>query len=388
MDYQKRFEEIRDFLKAHTYLHELELLERFEEDLSPKYKKWSDELGSLSINEILSIENNYEFSFIKDSTLRDFIKTAKDLSKIEQKKLDSPSIDDNIKRKMNKKKVHEISKITSLLKDSTHERIIDIGSGAGHLSSALVNEHRNSICIDSNKDFQSMGEEKLKRWSPKTLESIEFINKEIQNDDQLNQYINKDTLFIGLHSCGALSSTLVQLNPDHLLNFGCCYHKLEKEYNLSAASLNSPIWFTNHAKTSAAKGHAYLSEKDFENKFIVKRFRYTLHYFLKDKFQDSFVTLGNAKKHDYLGPFSDYAHSYCKKTLSFTKEELEKYYKENIHFIDSVIKAGTLRSLLGRLIELYIILDRALFLIENGRAANIFEVFERELSPRNIAIYY
>ena len=283
MDYQKRFEEIRGFLKSHTYLHELELLERFEEDLSPIYKGWSDELCTLSFDQLRAIENNYETNFIKDSGLYDFIKKAEVLSIIEKRNFESSSIDENIKRKMNQKKVHEISKIKTLLKDSAQKLIIDIGSGAGHLSSALVSDSRESICIDSNKDFQKMGEEKLKRWSPKTLQNIKFITKEIKNRNELSQYINDETLFIGLHSCGPLSSTLVELNPNHLLNFSCCYHKLENEYNLSKRAKESPLWFTNHAKTSAAKGHAFLTEDDFKNKIIVKRFRYTLHYFLKEK---------------------------------------------------------------------------------------------------------
>jgi hypothetical protein len=387
MNYEKRFLEIRDFLKEHTYLHQLEMLERNEQPLSAPYKSWTQELVQLSQSELINIENTYSSQLIINTELKLFIETAKKLIDLPKKDISESKIPQNLKRKLSHKKLHEISTIKTLLKDEDIDQFIDIGSGAAHLSSCILQPHQRSICIDMNKEFQDGGKEKLTRWSPSTLEKIEFVQKEIKTAADLIPFsLNNKSMILGLHACGPLSSSLVKLSPKRLLNLGCCYHKLKDEYNLSAVSQKSPIWFTNHALTSAAKGFSFLTEKDYKQKYKVKTYRYTLHYFLKEVLRKNFMTLGNGKKSDYELSFSQYCHIYAKETSTFTHDELESYFQEKKEFIESVIVSGVLRSILGRVIEIYIILDRALLLQENGSHPKVFELFNRDISPRNIAI--
>ena len=387
MNYEKRFLEIRDFLSNHQYIHELEMLERFEDKISEPYSSWIHQLSKLSQQELLKIENEYNSDLIEDPSLKKFIKTAHDLIQVPHKAVEAEIINKNLQRKMTAKKVYEVALIAGLLKSQEHTHFIDVGSGAGHLSSVLVNNKRSSVCIDQNANFQKMGKDKLKRWSPETLEKIVFSNRKILSHKDLEDY-NKDSMLIGLHSCGALSTSLIQLLPKRILNFGCCYHKISDEYNISELSKKEPLYFTNHAKTSAAKGYSYMSSSEYNEKFQVKRYRYTLHFLLKEKFGDTFSSVCNGKNIDYQKKFSDYAQKFSKKDLNLSEEQLDQYYVHNIDFIDHVIKAGTLRALLARVIELYFILDRVLFLRENGIPAQMFTLFSRKISPRNIAIYF
>ena len=50
-------------------------------------------------------------------------------------------------------------------------------------------------------------------------------------------------------------------------------------------------------------------------------------------------------------------------------------------FLDNIIRWQT-----GRVIELYILYDRSLWLIENGFNVHMAEYFDEEISPRNIGI--
>ena len=387
MNYEKRFLEIRDFLKEHQYLHELEMLERYESPLIWPYNEWSDELNSLTTQEILEIENTNNPDLVKNSDLRNFIIKINKLIELPAKKIKELHFSEDLKRKMNKKKVHEIGLINSLLKNEKVSGFIDIGSGAGHLSSVLVNDSRTSICIDLNSEFQKMGLEKLKRWSPATVDKIRFIQFNIKSPKDLEQFGSPNDMTLGLHSCGPLSTQIVKLRSRRMLNFACCYHKLHDEYNISMLASSNPIWFTKHALTSAAKGFAIQSSDEFDQKLRVKKFRYTLHFFLKKNYKQEFLSVGNAKSFDYEGEFSDYCHKYSPITINESKEEILNYYNENKTFIQQIIVSGSLRALIGRVIEVYIILDRAIYLQEHNLEPKVFELFDREISPRNIALF-
>lgn len=390
MNYEKRFLEIKEFLKEHEYLHELEMLERCEAPLKEPYSSWVEELAQLSLEELIDLEINKNTEKIKNPEFKSFINQVNTLIKIPQLKLKQTKIDPFLKRKMNAKKVYEIQTLKTLI--DPIEKIttfIDIGSGAGHLSSALIVDQprKKSFCIDLNSEFQSMGKEKLKRWTPDVLTRLQFIKMEISEETKYPfSYHQKNTLIIGLHSCGPLSTYLIKQIPQNILNFGCCYHKLKDEYNLSINACVDPLWFTNHALTSASKTHFKIDQEDYLKKLAVKRYRYTLHYILKEKLNIDFMSIGNAKESDYQLEFADYAYKFSEDIKSITRDELinlyDKYQKK-VHF---VIRSGSLRALLARVIEVYLNLDRVLYLNENGVSSELLAIFDKEISPRNLCI--
>jgi len=388
MNYEKRFCEIRDFLIKHEYLHELETLNRFEEvELKEPYDLWFEEINLLSKVQLIDFESNQDITNLKDTNLIKFMNTVKELITIPTKEPQEFDLADIYKRKMNIKKVHEIQTIKYFLdKNVSIDSFIDIGSGAAHLSQALVSDNnKSSICIDMNQNFQKIGIDKINKWLPHLKDKIEF--KQLVITSETLSQLKKDSMILGLHSCGPLSTYLIESCHQYTLNFGCCYHKLVDEYNISNLSKKLPIKFTSHALTMAAKGNSKLSIDDLKRKYKVKMFRYTLHYLSLEKLNTPFTTLGNAKQSDYDGKFSDYAYKYLAKAKVMSKEDLEDYYQTNQVRINKAIKAGSLRAQLARLIELYIILDRVIYLREKNIDANMFELFNRDISPRNIAIF-
>lgn len=394
MDLEKRFCNIRSFLQQHQYLHELEVMERFPFPLQGPYHDWTEDILELSDEQIIALECFGDTSHLQSSDLIEFIQTAWQLAEIEEVKLTTEVIPQKLTRKLTPKKLHEISKIKGLLKEKDVDTIIDVGSGAGHLSSILVYDRSiKSICVDMNSQFQEQGKKKLERWNPELLEKLQFVPFELKDGRLLPfEYQLQKSLVLGLHSCGALSSYLIQnqvSNPEQaLLNFGCCYHKLVDEYNLSQLAKSNPIQFTNHALTMAAKCHKIFDLKELHKRTSVKRFRYALHFYCQEVLNTSFATLGNAHPKDYLGKFSDYVHRYYDHQDQLEAMDLDEYFSSartqlNIQI---ALKAGVIRSALGRLIELYLTLDRALFLKEHDIPVYVARVFDRTLSPRNIAI--
>lgn len=383
MDYEKRFCQIRDFLKDHQYLHRLEMMNRYPENLELPYHQWVKDIENFDYKSLLALERDYDTSHIFDEGLINFIDQCKSLSNIPYVQTEEIKLQSNLKRKLTPKKVHEIQRIKSYIANfkSDHKTIIDIGSGAGHLSCALVyDQNKHAYCIDMNERFQKQGQKKIDYWLPELKDKMTFvcqkINKNLFYPAQLDQ---DSSLVIGLHSCGALSSQIIQSLPRHLINFGCCYHKLTDEYNLSQIAKQNPISFTGHALTLAAKCLGTQSIQDIENKFLVKHFRYPVHFFCIDHLHAAPESLGNAKPVDYQGTFLNYLEKYCPQFKNFKISLKEK--ETNYYF-----KAGSLRALLGRLIELYIVLDRVIFLQENGLDAKVYQFFTPSISPRNLGI--
>lgn len=385
MNLEKRFIAIKDFLLKHQYLHEREVLERDDFQQSP-YHFWAQEVQKLSPTKRITLENELDIRAPLSESYSQFLKQIRELCVIPKFPYRDKELPKELLARINAKKRHEISVIKQQLSHKEINKIIDIGSGAGHLSSVLLHQNnKESLCIDMSSDFQAIGKKKLTRHAPNILKRLQFETHKITDR---SQFPTSD-LLIGLHACGDLSSILIQkyvkANIKNLLSYGCCYHKLTKEhYNLSQ---NADLKLTNHSLTMAAKSYKSLDITDYQKRQRVKNFRYTLHFFMQEKLNLEFETIGNANQEDYQGKFSQYMYKYLAQSKSFSESDLEEYYEEKKNDVDYYIAAGIIRSHLARLVELYIILDRALFLKEKGFAVEVQETFSSKLSPRNISLF-
>ncbi|MFT6631028.1 MAG: hypothetical protein ACJAS4_000974 [Bacteriovoracaceae bacterium] len=389
MNLEKRFIEIKEFLAEHQTLLDTEVLELFPFDNLP-YTTWISELIQLSQEDLINLENNLDHSLINSSHYKSFLMKIQELTQIEMVPPSDESIPNHLKRKLSLKKQHEIKQIKKLLNTNDSENIIDIGSGAGHLSSLLLlGNNKTSLCIDCEEKYQQIGIDKLKREAPEILERIQFKTSLINENFKVPQV--SQALLIGLHACGDLSVNIIKgfskSSTEELLSFGCCYHKLSpSQVNISKLSKVHYIKLTNHALTMASKSFKSLNYKDFMTREKVKKFRYTIHLFMHEKLKLGFKTLGNAKAEDYNGTFSDYVKKYLIEAKNIKSEEIETYFTEKEPEVSTIISLGIIRSHLSRLVELYLILDRAIYLKEKNCEVQIKEVFNKSLSPRNIGI--
>jgi hypothetical protein len=135
-----------------------------------------------------------------------------------------------------------------------------------------------------------------------------------------------------------------------------------------------------------------MNERDYTFKLKVKRFRYAIHILLHDFYgRSDALTLGNSPRKLYEGPFCEYVKEQFKRLelkLNHTDEELNDFFTNSRlqKTIQQMLAAGLIRNALGRVLELYLLLDRAIFLEESGYRVSLEEFFDEELSPRNIGI--
>ena len=370
MSYLDHFQKIKTFLNKHQYIYEVEVLKRYPKEIEAYYLQLSKNLKGLSDKEFAQFESMMSPSEKYSSDLNELIIEIKDLIDLEVLDIVEAKLDQNLKRKLNPKKLHELATLKTYFDQSSYETLYDIGGGIGHLSNIFVHSKaKRAYCIDMSKEFQEAGKRKLARWLKENIDKVSFINKEIKADLDID--LTDSSILAGLHSCGSLSNDLIDCykfnKKGGLLNFGCCYHKLKNHYNLSKIAQEDPLVLTNNALHLATRSFAYTNESDVIARRKVKFYRYGLHHLGMKYFDDGFLTLGNGKGSDYDGSFSDYIYKYYPKAQDLSVKEIEDFYKscEIQEKINENYCLDFIRGLFGRVIEMYLLLDRVLYLRED-----------------------
>lgn len=378
MEVEKRFKELKNFLECHLNLLNLEVLEHYPNIPMP-YRSWIDEIHHLAPRELIELENGQLNDLRLSQEFETFLLRGRELSNLPKANFSSHPIPKHHLHKMTEKKRHEISLLLDQL--ASDEKLFDLGSGAGHLSGVLLEgNQKQSLCVDQDPALQEIGKKKLEHLKSR----LKF--KTLKFDQETPPLTSKDYTLLGLHSCGELSLDMMRYGVRHqykkIVSYGCCYHKLNC-LNLSGVQ---NLRISNHALTMAAKSYKKMTEKEFLQRESVKRYRYTLHFIMRDQLGLSFRTLGNGLKSDYQGTFESYCRKFVPETQRFSASELEKLYLTYRKEYERFLRFGIIRSSLSRPLEVYLSLDRCIYLMKNGFKIEIQEVFNRSLSPRNISI--
>lgn len=355
--------------------------------------------------DLIRIEKREVFDYIKNDSLIAFYKKVSELTELPS----IPSLPPMPEEPwtwlfMIPKKQHEIRRLAPYINHVYQEKkiseVLDIGGGVGFLAQTLNNQYQHHVTsIDMNAEFQKTGIDrhgKNAKWPHK----VTFKNVMVENGGEFVEILKNNVMPVGLHTCGKLALDIIRVSSEKkvpaLINFGCCYQTLDKSPDLQNISRfaqeNDPIWMTKFALTLACRAHRKMDEKDFDLKQKVKYFRYAIHILLHDLYgHKELVTLGNSSPKLYDESFGHYAFEQFKRINIrplHTVEELNAWYADaDLQIlIDRMVSAGNIRNALGRVMELYILLDRAIYLEEQGYEVRVEEFFDEELSPRNIGI--
>ncbi len=305
------------------------------------------------------------------------------------------------------KKQHEIRKLAPyihhLYQKHQVKGVVDIGGGIGLLAQTLCNQYNLKVMsLDMDPALQKTGRERHEKNYRHVDNKVSYHLVKVAADEaEVKALLHPDLMTIGLHTCGSLAldqmRATVKSEVKHLVNFGCCYYKLAKAdhgQNISqfAQSLESRVEQTPYALTLSTRAHKKMNDKDYAFKLKVKFYRYAMHFLLHDEYQlPEMVTLGNTHPKLYAQDFGVYALDQLQRisvTPKHTVEEFNHYFQdsERQQLIWNMLAAGLIRNAFGRLLEIYLLLDRAIYLEEHGYRCEVMEFFDEEKSPRNIGL--
>jgi len=405
--YQEELEILYLFLNKHQNIWSQEVLNHFPKSMESYDKKWLVDLDKLTEEQEWRLDCGSLDQDLSSLSLYPLLKGIKKLESI-PKWIKAP-----LKKypswaffKVGEKKEHEIKAIISTFDSLDVElnklKLLDIGGGQGHLSRILCHYHgASSYSLDANDEFQELGKKRLNKYpTPEGAGQVSFIHhrfgaEDLKSRDKEFELFNEVDYSIGLHTCGPLANSHIKRlsKGKGLLNFGCCYQLLSPGsalYQSAFVAKQLPLKYTKHALTLATRGHSLITLEDYRIKKQVKFYRGALHFLIQSiRGEKEFLTVGSSHPREYFKPFASYA--LLKEPNLMTNKsdsELNDYY--NSHHTQSqlkeIYKANLIRWRFGRLLEKFIILDRALSLVESGHKALVYEFFDQRLSPRNLGI--
>jgi hypothetical protein len=407
MDLKNRFQEVLKFLKPYQRIWQNEIMLLYPEPFVDYPKDWIEELASIRNKEdVIRLEKKDVFSLIKNPGLIHFYQQVEGLSRVSEVPTAPPMPEDKFTFLFTiPKKQHEIRKLAPFVKafyeEKKVEEIIDIGGGIGLLAQTLNNQYNLKITtLDMNPTLQKTGSERHEKNAKNKDNKVQYITTLVDNDNlEFKKLLSSHHMTLGLHTCGPLANaqitTSAQSKIKGIINFGCCYHKLfDEDQNLSKVAQDHPdkLIMNNFALTLASRGHRKMDEKDYDLKLKVKFYRYCMHFLLHDEYgMKKLVTLGNSSPKLYEESFGTYALEQLKRIgvkPHHTKEELDHYFSAPARqeMIWKMMAGGLIRNALGRVLEMYILLDRACYLEEHGYKVDLIEFFDEGTSPRNIGL--
>lgn len=407
MNHRERFQEILDFLKPYQRIWQNEIMLMYPNPLEGYPMEWVEDLRRFqSKNDVIRLEKKDVFDYIQSPSLIEFYKRIEELCILPQVSTYSPMPEDAFTWLfMIPKKQHEIKRLAPHLNHLYHthkvDQLVDIGGGIGLLAQTLNNQYRLKVTsLDMNPVLQKTGSDRHEKNAKDPDNKVQYKNIKVEDKGEFVEVIQKNVMPVGLHTCGRLALDIIRVSSSKkvpvLVNFGCCYHTLDKERDLQNISKFAQgldhLHMNKFALTLSCRAHRKMDEKDYDLKLKVKLYRYAIHILLHDHYDiKELVTLGNSSPKLYDESFGFYALEQFKRIdlkPRHTEEELNAFFADPDLkvLIDRMLAAGLIRNALGRAMELYLQLDRAIYLEEQGYKVQVQEFFEEELSPRNIGI--
>ncbi len=409
MDYRKRLQEIAEFLQPYQKIWQNEIMLTYPTPTIHFPQDWVAELSNIKeTSDVLRLEKKDVDGLIHLPELKEFYRRIKQLSVLPALP-ELPPMPENSFTFLYviPKKQYEIRRLAPFVNQFSQEHqveaIIDIGGGIGILAQTLSNQYNlKVISLDMDPVLQETGRKRHEKncRHPDNKVNYQLVKVE-ESEPKFRALLKPNLMTLGLHACGKLSLDQIFASSKNevknIINFGCCYYKLsqyEGTQNISsfAQSLPSKVEQSPYALTLATRGHHKIDVEDYLYKVKVKYYRYAMHFLLFDEYQlPDVLTLGNTHHRLYEESFGTYALEQLKRinvTPKHTKEELDQYFaqSERQNLIWEMLAAGLIRNALGRLLEIYLLMDRAIYLEEQGYKSELMEFFDEQKSPRNVGL--
>jgi hypothetical protein len=333
--------------------------------------------------------------------LRDFMEDLQPLLAFPQYSADE-RLPEKKSLHMTPKKQHEIGALLPFLKQQKKslgiERAVDIGGGVGHLARTLVTTlDLPMVSIDRDAALQNEGRSLLHKLKLKDI-PLEFVagTMEPGPQEELDPHFEGACLSLGLHTCGPLAWTHLKKSQASraVLNFGCCYDRMDvaRDCQQSAWARQHPLPLTSFALFLATRGRRRsLQELAMQEK--VNTYRLALHLFLQEEgLVDGFLAVGDAARATYNLGFTAYAadrfrflgfdfSSHQMRAEAFIlRPDVQRSMRE--FFVINVV-----RNVFARPLEVILLLDRVLWMEEQGHAAELHQFFDHSISPRNLGLF-
>ncbi len=210
------------------------------------------------------------------------------------------------------------------------------------------------------------------------------------------EHLNGASAAVGLHACGALTNALLTQGTARgvglLAVVPCCHHFLghQTQYRaLSQHGRDAGVGWNHNALRLSIADEIIATEVERARRRQELAWRQGLDLILRETSgQDQYTQIGPLPTRLLRGTFEAFCRGAAEhKNLQLPARWQHDHYEAHGHERARQARAlGLVRALFRRPMDLWQVLDRALFLIESGRSASVGKFCPADQTPRNLLI--
>ncbi len=269
--------------------------------------------------------------------------------------------------------------------------VLEWCAGKGHLGRVLAQQFRQQVC---SVEWQASLCEQGSASADKLALPQSFVCRDVLQQPVSDLFYPAQHV-VALHACGDLHRTLlheaVLAQSQHVSLLPCCYH-LQHAANylpLSVMAKGSALHLSKSELKLAVQGQVTGGER-------VRRLRHT-EMLWRRAYQlwraeltgdEHYRPLASVAKHWFSGDFVDFAQwAASQHQLQLPQgNDGAAYLAQAAPMLLTQRRIELVQHLFRRPLELWLVLDRALFLGEHGYQVRVQELCELALTPRNLLI--
>jgi SAM-dependent methyltransferase len=279
-----------------------------------------------------------------------------------------------------------LSAVANMAEGAT--RIVDVGAGSGHftrLSAQLF--QRDALGLERNAERVASAQKRAQESAP----TASFVTVDAR--DAL-QFAERD-LAIGLHACGELGDRLIEAVARaqcDLALVSCCLQKISTPTRKPLSGNDQALELRReHLGLTNLTAQPQGVEASIAVTIGARQTRYALGQLLRGRgvvLEPGAEMTGINRRRANAGLAVVAERALALRELEPTTEAELAHYEALATGHYGVIRRLSLpRSMLARLVEVLVSLDRAAHLEERGLDVTVATLFDRAVSPRNIGIF-
>ncbi len=390
MDYLNTFKTLNNLLLDTKQYWQLLA---FDQDQIP----WSElepELNSLNEHSLLELESD------PDLSLAFFKNTIPQLTKIHQITSSLTQYTDEVKFPFwleTGVKGRKISQLRSFVAAVNEQNlpVLEWCAGKGHLGRMLIHKGSPQVhSIELQKHLCEQGNMLAKKYDM----NIQFTQANVL-ETPVDQYIKSKQHVVALHACGQLHQTLmtkaVSTQTEKITLSPCCYHLIpEKHYQaMSDIAKHSTLDLTLHDLKLALQETVTAANRITIKRNIEVEWRLGFDQLMRSVTGDNkYISVPSVSKSMFSGSFKQFCLWAADKKSIKLPSDLIKDEDFEVYLAKGKVKKKVterielVRHLFRRAIEIWLILDRVLYLQQHGYQVEVNEFCEKQVTPRNILI--
>lgn len=291
---------------------------------------------------------------------------------------------------INGRKLEQIKQFSQFVPD-TSLPVLEWCAGKGHLGRLLAAQR---ACTVTSVEWQAQLCTEGQQLAQHFKLAQQFVQADVLSE-QAATLLQPKQQALALHACGQLHIRLLQLaaqaHCQQVQIAPCCYHLIGTEYYqpLSQAAAASGLVLSRQDLKLAVQAQVTGGER-------IRRLRQTevawrLAYDELQRYyrnNNTYQPLPSTPKHWFSGDFANFAR-FAADTQQLTlpsQVDWQAFLNAGEQRYLLVQRLDAIRHLFRRPLELYLVLDRALYLQEQGYQTSVQAFCDYSLTPRNLLI--